>query len=157
MIEVLTGLLVTLSDDIRTLSTSHTKLQLPKARAKADQASRLLSRLIILTALRLQDYDFYPYPRSEVISCDSCDEEIEAEAVFYHPPKTHTTGRYYNLCTDCYLSDEDTSVKWIKHNKAPFVTHGFQNYDEYRKLPLKSGAVHIAGAANSKLCDGCYR
>jgi hypothetical protein len=147
VIEFMTGLLVTLSADLNALSTSRTKLQLSKARAKTDQASRILSRYIILTKLWSQKYDCYPYPRGSLVRCDNCKITLEPWAVFYHDPLS-------DLCTQCYFSSLNTSIHWTKHSKAQFVTHGFQKCAGCHR-PLNSGTVHFCGSCSFEVCDGC--
>ena len=141
---------MTLLADLHSLSTSRSRLQLLKARAKVDQVSRILSRYVLLTKLRSQQYDFYPYPRTSVVCCDNCKKTLEPWAVFYHDP----IGGNTDLCTHCYLSAHDTSVQWTKHSKAQFVTHGFQICDGCRRL-LNSGTVHFCGSCTFEVCVAC--
>jgi hypothetical protein len=150
VMEELTGLLVTVTDDVRALSTSRTKLQLLKARAKSDNVNRVLARYITLSKLWSRDFDFYPYHRSAVVHCDKCRRKIDVWGIFYH---AQTEGDL-DLCGSCYSSDRDTSVTWTKHSKAQFVAHGFELCDGCHN-PLNIGIVHYCGHCQFEVCDSC--
>jgi hypothetical protein len=150
VMEELTGLLVTVADDVRALSTSRTKLQLLKARAKADNVSRVLARYITLSKLWSRNFDFYPYHRSAIVRCDNCRRKIDVWGIFYH---AQTEGDF-DLCGRCYSSDRDRSVRWTKHSKAQFVAHGFELCDGCHNT-LNVGVVHYCGQCQFDVCDSC--
>lgn len=150
VVQELTGLLVILSNEVRTLSSSRTKLQLLKARARADNVSRIISKYITLSQLWSGNYDFYPYHRAAVVGCNNCGDGMKTWGVFYHAQ----TKDDFDLCGDCYHLKRYESTSWTKHSKAQFITHGFQICDGCYTA-IKSGMAHFCGDCTFEVCNSC--
>ena len=151
IVGLLAGWLVSLSGDIRSLSTSKTPIQLRKARSKAVHISRAVSKYISLTELWHEgNSEFFPYERTSNIMCDGCKREITPSLSFYHC-QTCTT---VDFCVECYRSCRHQGHDWTKHSKAQFLTHGYQICHRCLTV-INAGEAGFCGSCVYQLCSTC--
>jgi len=143
IIESLSGMINSLSSDIRSLSTSETPRQLRKIRPKAIVVSRSLAKYITHTENVFGRPNFFPYNRLTNVTCDGCKKRIEALGMFYH---CQTCKESVDYCVKCYQSERHPSHEWTKHSKAQYLIHGYQ---------ICNGCQGVINGGHARFCEWC--
>lgn len=150
IVESLSGMIVSLSSDIRALSTSKTPRQIRKIRAKSADVSRMLARYITVTEAVFGTPKYFPYRRTSKITCDGCRDEIKAGEMFFHC----NTCSNVDFCVKCYPQKRHESHARTKHCKAQYLIQGSRICNLCYGV-IMGGNVAFCGSCDFELCSRC--
>jgi gas vesicle protein len=149
--ELLSGMITSLSAEVRNLSESRSPRQLRKVQAKSVVVDRAIARYITVSRYLFGNIYFYPYDRDTQVICEGCDKEIVPASEFYH---CHECSESIDFCSGCYRTRRHESHCWTKHSKAQYLVQGYQICNGCRDV-IHGGKVKMCDSCAFELCPRC--